>query len=354
MRSFEELPLDQTSVVYRAALDVGLAEREGELVVLESYRIRAILPTLEVLRRRAKKIFIISYLGRPAGQVVEALRLKPVAAKLKELLSIESELVVKNDPLPSSYHLDDQIVLLENSRFWPGEDRNDIELAKKLAELGDFFVTDAFAQSHRTVASIVRLPELMPAAAGYLFLKESEMLTKLLNRPKRPFIVIIGGAKVADKVPVIESLEEMADRILIGGAAANEVIKRSLFLNDRKVIIARDGPGQTGRPLDIGGRALSRFEEIIKNAETVFWSGPLGVYENPRYRLGTQKIAEAVVNSGSFSVIGGGDTITALDQFGLLEKMSFVSTGGGATLEFLAGQALPGLLALEENERLFK
>ena len=274
--------------------------------------------------------------------MVSELSLEPVAEKLQELLSgVNVKFQISNVKFQIE---NNEIILLENLRFDKGEEENDLEFAKKLALMGDFYVNNAFACSHREHASIVGLPGLLPHAAGLDLLEEVGTLSKILEDPKKPVVVILGGAK-EDKLETIGGLATWADYVLVGGKLPVFIQQRTENIqHTEKILIADlDGSGK-----DINLETIEKFEEIIKKAGTIVWSGPMGQYEIKEYESGTKMIGEIVSESSGFKVIGGGDTEAALTKFGLIDKMSYVSSGGGAMLEFLANGDLPGLKALRD------
>jgi phosphoglycerate kinase len=311
--------------------------------VADDTRIRAALPTLRLLLDRgAAEIVLCSHLGRPKGEDPK-FSLEPVRERLRELLP------------------DERVRLLENTRFRPGETKNDPEFARELAAHGDLFVNDAFGAAHRAHASTVGVAELLPAYAGLLLERELEELGALLESPERPFVAVLGGAKVEDKIGVLHSLGRRADRILVGGKMAEQVspeegyelpvdvVAAASFEPDAeaKAVPAGEVPrGWLG--LDIGPRTRTVFAERIGEAETVFWNGPMGVFEWPRFAAGTKAVAEAVAAADAHTVVGGGDSVRALEELGLSERIDWVSTGGGASLELLEGKELPGVAAIPE------
>ena len=323
-------------VLVRVDFDVPLVEQEGERVkewkVGDDTRIKNALPTIKYLLSVGAKIILLSHLGRPEGVAVPDLSLAPVVEKLQELLP---HIKVK-------FQIDDEeVVLLENLRFDPGEENNNPAFAQKLALLGDFYINDAFAASHREHASIVGLPKLLPHAAGLSLLKEIEVLSEILENPRRPMVVILGGTK-EDKLEVMPGLLRFADYILMGGKLPKFMETGNWKLETGKLVIgALNDEGK-----DITLETVEKFGEMIDKSGTIVWAGPMGQYEEEEWSLGTKQIAQAVTESNAFKVIGGGDTEAALSKFGLVEKIDFVSSGGGAMLEFLANGDLPGLAAL--------
>ena len=359
--------------------------------VADDARIAATLPTLQELRARGASIVLASHLGRPKGTIAEDLRLEPVGTRLAELLEepVVSLHETTPDVLPEA-----PVVLLENLRFDPGEEADDQAFAGRLAELADAYVDDAFGAAHRSHASVAALPELMlasgrPAVAGRLMQREVEVLTRLLHEPDRPYVAILGGAKVSDKLAVIESLIDRVDALLVGGAMAFTVIAsdggeigRSLCERERfdevqaakerarargvlievplDVVAAAEVSVQAERRtvpaaeiprglmgLDIGPRTVAEYARIIAEAKTILWNGPMGVFELEPFSAGTRGIATAVANAPAFSVVGGGDSLLAVKKAELSDAFDHLSTGGGASLEFLEGRSLPGISILE-------
>jgi phosphoglycerate kinase len=340
-RSVGEADVGGKRVLLRADLNVPIEDGR----VADDTRIRASLPTLELLRERhAAEVFVCSHLGRPKGRDPE-LSMKPVEARLRELLS-DGE----------------RIVVLENTRFDPREQENDREYARELAAGRDLYVNDAFGSAHRAHASTEGVAHMLPAYAGLLLERELRELSKLLEEPEHPFVVVVGGAKVKDKIGVLRRLAELADAVLVGGKMAEEIrespidvevqlprdaIAAAAFEPDaetRTVSFDRMPEGWLG--LDIGPATCNDFAKRIATAKTVFWNGPMGVFEWPRFAEGTNAIAEAIASSEAFSVVGGGDSVRAVMEAGLADRISWISTGGGASLEFLEGKQLPGVAAI--------
>jgi len=375
-------------VLYRAAYDVPLVRRAGRMRVADDSRLLATLPTLRFLVRHRARIVIASFLGRPKGRPVADLRLKPVAARLAKLLQhrVESiDVSVGPQALRAAGRLrPGEILVLENTRFHPGEDANQAGYARQLAALGDIYVTDAFAQMHRPVASIVGVPRYLPTAAGLLLQKELTVLERVMKQPKRPLVAIIGGAKISTKLGLVRRLLDQVDYIMLGGALANTLLKakgmhigrslvepnmvrtvRSLDLSDPRLKIpvdvlvgraihsrarpVRRAVGTVGEReviLDCGPDTIGLYLNVIAKAGTIIWNGPLGYFEIPPFRKSTEAIAKAIARSSAFSVAGGGETIEAIHQAGLTSQFGFISTGGGAMLEFIEGKKLPGLQAI--------
>jgi phosphoglycerate kinase len=340
-RSVRDADVSGKRVLERADLNVPLEDGR----VADDTRIRAALPTLELLLEQgATEIGVCSHLGRPKGPD-PAYAMEPVAARLRELLP------------------DERIRVLENTRFDPGETKNDPETARRLADDYDLFVNDAFGSAHRAHASTFGVAQLLPAYAGLLLEKELEMLGRLLGDVERPFVLVAGGAKVEDKLGVLSSLGARADAVLIGGKMAEElrddnplpfeavlpvdVVAAAAFdANAESRIAAFDGVPEGWLGLDIGPATRERFAEELRPARTVFWNGPMGVFEWSRFAEGTKAVAEAVAAVDGFTVVGGGDSVRALEELRLADSISWVSTGGGASLELLEGKELPGVAAI--------
>jgi phosphoglycerate kinase len=324
-----------------ARVDFNVPLEDGR--VADDTRIRAALPTIQLLLEKgAEKVRLCSHLGRPKGED-PAFSLKPVEEHLRSLL---------DDP---------RISVLENTRFHPGETKNDLGFARELANGSELYVNDAFGSAHRAHASTEAVAHLLPAYAGLLLERELEELGSLLDAPARPFVAVLGGAKVADKIGVLESLAEQADSVLVGGKMAEEVSPRAKVALPTDVVAAaafeRDAEAKVVQAdavpegwlgLDIGPETREAFEARIAEARTVFWNGPMGVFEWPRFAAGTEAVAQAVADADAHTVVGGGDSVRAVDELGLADRIDWVSTGGGASLELLEGKELPGVLAIPE------
>jgi phosphoglycerate kinase len=315
--------LKDKRVLVRVDFDVPLTWVQGKPLVADDTRIKECLPTIEYLLKKEAKVILLAHLGRPGGKEAPELSLAPVASHLKKLLKRKGEV----EDLCYHGRLDDNLYLLENLRFNPGEEANDPRYVQELAAMGDFYVNEAFGNSHRQHASIVGLPKYLPRAAGFHFQKEVENLSRVIENPKRPLAIIIGGAKVETKQPLMKAYQKKADHLLAGGRLA---ARADLIPNG----------------LDINQQAIEKFRETIARAGTIVWNGPMGKYEEENSQKGTLEIAKAVAESKAFKIAGGGDTIAALTKFGLLDKMDYVSSGGGAMLEYLACGTLPGIEAL--------
>ncbi len=293
----------------------------------ESLRIDAIIPTIKFLEENGTKIIILSHRGRPNGIDLK-LSLEPFIEILSKKIGHKLE-------------------WLENLRFNPQEQENDAEFGRELASRGDFFVNDDFATSHRTCASLVAITKFLPSYAGLLLEKEIKNLSKVMTSPKKPLVVIIGGIKINDKVGMIENFKDKADHFLMGSAYSK--LPTSNFKLTNKIMLPSDHITENNEDFDIGPETIKKYSEIIKTAKTIIWSGPLGLFENAKFLNGSKKIAEAVADSNAFTVVGGGDTSQLLKTLGIENRFSFISTGGGAMLEFLSGKKLPALEALENN-----
>ncbi|SDN00059.1 phosphoglycerate kinase [Fictibacillus solisalsi] len=386
--------IDVNGKVVFCRVDFNVPMEKGEIT--DDTRIRAALPTIQYLTEQGAKVLLASHLGRPKGQVVEELRLNPVAQRLSNLLGKE---VVKTDEAygeevkKALTGLENgNVILLENVRFYPGEEKNDPELAQKFAELADVYVNDAFGAAHRAHASTEGVAKLLPAVAGFLMEKELDVLGKALSNPERPFTAIIGGAKVKDKIDVINNLLDKVDNLIIGGGLGYTFIKalgydigKSLleedkietaksfmekakekgvnFLIPEDILVADDFSNDANTKvvgidsipsdwegLDIGAKTIEKYQNTIKNSKLVIWNGPMGVFEIDAFSKGTRSIAEALAEAkDTYSVIGGGDSAAAVEKFGYADQMSHISTGGGASLEFMEGKELPGVTALNDK-----
>lgn len=388
-KSIRDIDAAGKRILVRVDFNVPLAGGE----VADDTRIRAALPTIDHLRQQGAKVILISHLGRPQG-VDESLRMDPVANRLAEL--IDAPVMKLNDCVGDEVEArlatlpDGGVALLENSRFHPEEKKNDPDFAAALARLADFFVNDAFGTAHRAHASTAGVAALLPAVAGFLVENELRQLSRLVDNPKHPFVTVLGGVKVSDKIGVIDRFMDFADAILIGGAmcfsflksqgidigssiveeeaipiaaAALEKAKDSrcdlilpsdLIIADDFTYDAQNKAAPIGHipegwmGLDIGPRTATDYVEIIENAKTVFWNGPMGAFEMKPFEMGTRAVAEAVASTQALTVSGGGDTIAALNKYNLAGRLDHVSTGGGAAMEFLEGKELPGIAALQD------
>ncbi|WP_027086327.1 phosphoglycerate kinase [Cohnella panacarvi] len=390
-KSVRDIEVAGKKVLVRVDFNVPLENG----AITDDTRIRETLPTIRYLIENGAKIILASHLGRPNGEVVDGLRLTPVAARLSELLGksvAKADEVVGAAVKAKANALNNgDVLLLENVRFEAGEEKNDPALAKALAELADLYVNDAFGAAHRAHASTEGVAHHLPAVSGLLMEKELDVLGKALNNPERPFTAIVGGSKVKDKIDVINKMIEIADNIIIGGGlsytffkAQGHEIGLSLCDNSKldlvlefmekakklgknfllpvdiivsesfKEAVNMDIVGVDGIPshkegVDIGPKTREIYAEVIKNSKLVVWNGPMGVFEVDDFANGTRAVAQACATTAGYTVIGGGDSAAAAEKFKLADKMDHISTGGGASLEFMEGKALPGVVALNDK-----
>lgn len=374
-------------------VDFNVPMKDGKIT--DDFRIKSALKTIDYLMDNGAKVVLMSHLGRPKGTYKPEFSLKPVAEKLEELTGkkvvfFDIESPVNDDTIKASKDFDGSILLLQNTRYDAGEEKNDSELAKKLAAHGDIYVNDAFGTAHRAHASNVGVSEILPAVAGFLVENEIKYIKENLDNPKHPFVAILGGAKVSDKIGVIDNLINKVDKIIIGGAMANTFLKAQGYdmgkslVEDEKIDLAKDllkeskdknveillpvdlvmtdslddsnliktvklGDDKANlMAVDIGEESIKNFSKAIKDAKLVIWNGPMGVFENKDFAKGTFEIAKAVAESDAVSIIGGGDSSLAVKLSGYEDKVTHVSTGGGASLEMMEGKELPGIKCLEE------
>jgi phosphoglycerate kinase len=343
LKGVEQLDVGGKRVLIRCDFNVPLKDKK----ILDDFRIRAVLPTINFLIEKKAKLILISHLGKPKGKVVEELRLEPIAKRLEELLKRKvlklKESIGKETERIAASLKEKEILLLENIRFYLGEELNDFNFAKSLANLGDVFVNEAFSVSHRSHASVLSLPKLLPAGVGFLFKREVENLEKFLKEYKRPLVAIIGGKKFKDKAPLVEKFSKIGDWVLVNHLIGREIEQTELKNKIKNnVVFPVDGIEEK----DIGEKTIKIFKEKISEAQTIFWNGPLGQIEEEKYQGGTKEIALAILEKNCFSLIGGGETIEFTNKLNITQKFSFASTGGGAMLKFLAGEKLPGLEVL--------
>ena len=390
-KSVEDLEVAGKRVLVRCDFNVKMENG----VITSDKRIVASLPTIKYLINNGAKVILCSHLGRPKGEVVPEFSLAPVAVRLGELLGKEvkmaKDVVGESAQALAAELKDGEVLLLENVRYEKGETKNDPELSKKFAALADLYVNDAFGSAHRAHSSTTGVADYLPAACGYLIQKEIEFIGGALANPKRPLVAILGGAKVSDKIGVITNLLDKCDTIIIGGGMAYTFMKAlgyeigtSLLEADRvedaknmmetakakgvkflipvdnkigkeyapdteAMVIDSDSIPEGWMGLDIGPKTQALFAEAVKGSGTVIWNGPMGVSEWENFAAGTIAVATAVAESGAISIIGGGDSAAAVQKLGFADKMSHISTGGGASLEFLEGKELPGIYALNDK-----
>ncbi len=391
-KTVEDIDVAGKRVLLRVDLNVPM-DKKG--VISDDTRIRACLPTIRYLIDNRARIILCSHLGRPDGRVIEELRLAPVASRLSELLGKPVEALRECIGLAVEATVaklqDGDVALLENLRFYPEEEANALNFAKALSRLADVYVNDAFGASHRAHASVVGVAKYIPAVSGFLMRKELEALSGTLENPQRPFVAMIGGAKVGGKLAVLENIIHKVDALLIGGGMAATFIKSmgygigaSMVEDDKldyvrqltekakslgvKLLLPQDSvvaekleAGSTIRTVpiteipdgwimaDIGPRTTERFSQELKKCKTVVWNGPVGVFEIPQFAEGTHRLAKVLAHLKATTVIGGGSTTEAVVEMGLANRMSHVSTGGGASLAFLEGKLLPGVAVLQDK-----
>jgi len=387
-KSIKDTDFKEKSVIMRVDFNVPLDESQN---ITDDIRIKAAIPTIKyILERGAKKLILMSHLGRPKGEIKEEMRLAPVANRLQELLeeNVEKLNDCIGDVIKKQIHeSSNRIFLLENLRFHKQETKNDENFGKELASLAEIYVNDAFGTAHRAHASTEGIAHLLPAAAGFLLEKEINYLGKALENPEKPFVVILGGAKVSDKIEVIENLLKKTNKIIIGGGmaytflkaqgkeigkskleedkldVAKDILKKAKEKNveillpidnicvkevnaQAKTSIEPESVATDSIAVDIGPKTVEVFKKALLGAKTVVWNGPMGIFEIDAFANGSKEIAQCLAQLDATTIIGGGDTAAAVAKFGLEEKMTHISTGGGASLEFLEGKILPGIAAL--------
>lgn len=391
-----DLEVSSKRVIVRVDFNVPMSKTE-EGKITDNARIVAALPTIKYLIENNAKVILLSHLGRPKGEAKKEFSLEPVAKELSKLLNkdvkfLQSNLVVDKNIKSEVLKLKDgEIALLENTRFRSEETKNIDDFSKELAELGELYINDAFGTSHRAHCSNVGLCKFLPSAVGFLVEKEISIMGKALSNPERPFVAILGGAKVSDKITVIENLIEKVDSIIIGGGMAFTFLKslgysvgKSLLEEDKielakeliekaksknvkillpiDVVVSKefsndsefktvniDSIGDDYMGLDIGEKTVKLFSDEINNAKTVVWNGPMGVFEMSNFAKGTFEIAKAIAETDAISIIGGGDSASAAEKSGYKDKITHISTGGGASLEFLEGKILPGIDSIDNK-----
>ena len=390
-KTVEDINVKGKKCIVRCDFNVPMSDG----VITDDKRIREALKTIKYLKENGAKIILCSHMGRPKGEFNMKYSLAPVAERISELMGCPVAMatdVIGEDAKAKVAALNDgDIMLLENLRFHKEEEKNAPEFAKALADFAEIYVNDAFGTAHRAHASTAGIADYLPAVCGYLIQKEIDVMGKALNDPARPFVAILGGAKVSDKIGVIENLIDKVDSLVIGGGMAYTFFKAkgwnvgNSICEDDKVELAKELMAKAEakgvkmllpvdtvvgkefkedtehmtvpsceipdewQGLDIGPKSVELFSEAIKNAETVVWNGPMGVFEFEAFAVGTKAIAKAVAESGSISIIGGGDSAAAVELLGYADKMTHISTGGGASLEFLEGKVLPGIAVIEDK-----
>jgi phosphoglycerate kinase len=400
-KTIEDIDVRNKKVLVRVDYNVPL---DSNLNVTDNSRIRLSLPTINYLLERNAKVILMSHLGRPKGEVIDKYRLTPAAKELEKLIN---KPVKKFDEIVSPEIKDyiynemkyGEIIMLENVRFNPGETKNNTDFAKELASLADIYVDDAFGASHRAHSSTVGVTQFLPSVAGFLLKKEVEVLTSILEAPDKPFLAILGGAKVADKIMVIQNFITKVNSLIVGGGMSYTFLKSKGYeigksihaedpaeyesqikfakesieaaaknnvnfitpidivvgktdeqgnITDKKTVSADSMPADY-EGFDMGEKTLALYESEIAKAKTIFWNGPVGFFENKEFENGTRRVATAIANSNAKTVAGGGDTLAALKKFGLTDKFFHVSSGGGASMELLEGKELPGVAALSDK-----
>ncbi|NLX63209.1 MAG: phosphoglycerate kinase [Clostridiaceae bacterium] len=391
--SVADLDVKGKRVIVRVDFNVPL-DSEGNIT--DDKRIRGALPTIKYIIENGGKLILVSHLGRPKNGFEAKYSMKPAAERLSELLGKEVILakdVIGEDAKAKAAALKEgEILMLENVRFHKEETKNDPEFAKELASMADIYVNDAFGTAHRAHASTAGLADYLPSACGFLIKKELDIMGKALDNPERPFVAILGGAKVSDKISVIENLIDKVDTLIIGGGMAytffkaqghsvgksiceddkvelaknllakakeknvnlllpvDNVVGKEFDANTEAKTVPSDAIPDDWMGLDIGEETIKLFSDAIKGAKTVVWNGPMGVFEMERFANGTRKITEALANSNAITIVGGGDSAAAVEQLGFADKITHISTGGGASLEFLEGKELPGIAVLDEKK----
>jgi phosphoglycerate kinase len=345
MKVLKNFNFKNKKVLIRCDFNVPLGD-QGE--ILDDFRIKSTLPTIEYLMKESAKIILMSHLGRPEGKAVAELKLTPIQKLLEKYLNLpvrkSKDCIGKETEELVNKMKTGEVLLLENLRFHKEEEENDDGFARELAKLGDIYINDAFGACHRSHASIAGVPKYLPSGAGLLLEKEMEVLTDLMKNPKKPLLAIIGGAKVETKAELINKISESADFVLIGGLIKKEIEEKKISLNYPQKIIA---PINEADERDIGEKTIKLFKEKILSAKTIFFNGVLGQIEKEEFTKGTEEILKAIIRSGAFSVVGGGEMVEFVNKLGLIEKFNHVSTGGGAMIAFLSGEKLPGIEALK-------
>jgi phosphoglycerate kinase len=343
MKKIDRLNLKSKKILLR--VDFNVPVKKGK--ILDDFRIKVEVPVIKKLIKKKAKIILISHLGRPEGEFKEEFSLKPIKKVLERHLKkkVFGPFKIEEAKEKIAKMKEGDVLLLENVRFYKGEIEEDESFATNLAKLGDLFINDAFSVCHRAQASVTKITKYLPSFAGPNLILEVKNLSRILRKPKRPLVVIIGGKKVEDKAKVVERFSEIGDFVLVGNLVANEIKEGRVKVKKIEKVIF---PIENKEMFDLDPKTIEVFKEKIREAKTVFWAGPLGKVEEKKYQSGSLEIAKEIakLKRKLFSVVGGGDTIEFLNKFSLLKKFDFVSIGGGAMLEFLAGEEMPGLKAL--------
>ncbi|MBQ6991891.1 MAG: phosphoglycerate kinase [Clostridia bacterium] len=392
-KTVKDIDVNSKKVLVRCDFNVPISSEDG--TITDNRRIKAAIPTIQYLLDNNAKVILCSHLGRPKGEFNQKYSLKPVAEELSKLLNKEvklaTDVIGESAKELTSNVKEGEVVLLENVRFHKEEEKNAPEFSKALADMAELYVNDAFGTAHRAHSSTTGVADYLPAVSGFLIEKELEFLGGALENPAHPFVAILGGAKVSDKIGVIENLIDKVDTLIIGGGMAytfykaqghsigtsiceedklelaNSLLEKAKaknveillpldnnvsaeYSNDAEsMIVSSEEIPEGFMGLDIGPKTIEKFEEVVKNAKTVVWNGPLGVCEFSKFEVGTKAVASILANIDATTIIGGGDSAAAIEKLGLADKMTHISTGGGASLEFLEGKLLPGIECLEEK-----
>lgn len=350
IKKVQDAEIEGKKILFRVGFDVLIENGH----VQETFKITTVKKTLDYLVNKKAKVALMTWLGRPKGERNMKFSLGQIKEDVERLVGYEIKFVpdcVGEEVKIAMDNLKEKkIIMLENVRFYPGE--GDVEtghgydsnFAKKLSRGFDIFINDAFSQSHRNQASIAGIPKYIPSYAGFLMQREMEEMGKIKNNPEKPAVAIIGGAKIETKLPVIKFFEEIYDFVLVGGKIANEALDQKIGFSEKVILPVDFADGR----LDIGLETIEKFSGIIKTAKTIVWNGPMGKFEEEKYNIGTQKIFDSVISSSAYTLVGGGETLQILEKNNAMNKIGFVSTGGGAMLEYLAGNPMPGIRALKE------
>jgi len=354
IKSLIDFPIKEKKVLIRCDFNLLI---DGNRNILETFKIDQTIPTIRyLLQNNAAKIILLTHLGDPGGKVVENLRIDPIQryleTSLQTSLQTQASLQTKIEKVEIDKDFEEKIkktksriIFLENIRFYHEEEENDLIFAKRLAQTSDLFVNEAFGVCHRRHSSIVGIPQFINSCAGFLLQREVKTIDKFLKSAEKPVISIIGGSKIKTKVPLINALAKISNFVIISGLIKNEAVVQKIKFENKEKIIA---PKKNWLDKDINKEAINLFQEKIKTAKTIFWNGPFGRIEEKKYSYGTYKIAEAIIESKALSIVGGGETVSFINKNNLNDKFSHISTGGGALLEYIINQTLPGIEVLQE------